>query len=500
MSTGRRQLVLALFFLGGFCVPSAAETVCRDVSSFAVQPSLLQVNSSSPPGRTNSTEAIHAGHASDSLLTQKLGMTRGQAHAAMFLLTCLLAAGCATLAYMGHSLSYHFNDARPRDAVRYFPTGLVSWSALCDVNRTLWSQERLWAMACKLLALTLLVALAQLVWCVDPSAVDPLQYSEITNVLNVFVSLMLGFFLSTAIGRFRDCLEGFVSLFENMRALQMQFHALGVPQKSINHIMRYGLLSAWLLPRFMKAENCTDSKRRIVLIEEAWKEALASKDPLLHLTEQEVEILQGVDDPSPQLWMWIASLSGRLAQDEWIPAMASPTYGRILSLSNQAQESLKMIRLIFAVQVPYIYTHTLAVVVHISNMLCAVSMGLTLGACLGSLLIHFDSRLTFYYIDPKPQHEASTDIQVLVIQSLKCFVTPVLYQGFLEIGFCLSSPFAENVGSVAPPVDRMIQEFKADLVVSNRIARCPPGWKPPAWKRDPEAEKIREEVDEDDDE
>lgn len=70
------------------------------------------------------------------------------------------------------------------------------------------------------------------------------------------------------------------------------------------------------------------------------------------------------------------------------------------------------------IQVPYVYTHTLAAVVHVSNILCATSMGLTLGSCLGSLLVHLDPRLTLYGVHPKPNHSADTDFQVILIQSM----------------------------------------------------------------------------------
>ena len=97
-----------------------------------------------------------------------------------------------------------------------------------------------------------------------------------------------------------------------------------------------------------------------------WQEILTSKDLYLSLTEAEFQSLAGnltgtcsvvitaaaadtiirklqdVQDPCPHLWLWIASFMGRLASDGEIPPMASPTYGRIVALANDAQNALML--------------------------------------------------------------------------------------------------------------------------------------------------------------
>merc|ERR1719272_1158450 len=50
----------------------------------------------------------------------------------------------------------------------------------------------------------------------------------------------------------------------------------------------------------------------------------------------ETEVLQLVDDPASLVWIWVASLVGRMAQDGEIPGMPTPTYGRIMNLVQEA--------------------------------------------------------------------------------------------------------------------------------------------------------------------
>lgn len=41
-------------------------------------------------------------------------------------------------------------------------------------------------------------------------------------------------------------------------------------------------------------------------------------------------------DPAQTLWVWITSLLTRMAADGEIPPMASPTYGRVITMAEQA--------------------------------------------------------------------------------------------------------------------------------------------------------------------
>merc|ERR1719458_1173454 len=78
------------------------------------------------------------------------------------------------------------------------------------------------------------------------------------------------------------------------------------------------------------------------------------------------------------LWTWAASLIGRMAQDGEIPPMASPTYGRIINIIEVAYGSIRDVKIMRKVKAPFVYTHTLACLVHFNTLINSWSFGIIL--------------------------------------------------------------------------------------------------------------------------
>merc|ERR1719446_1131066 len=108
------------------------------------------------------------------------------------------------------------------------------------------------------------------------------------------------------------------------------------------------------------------------------------------LSKREADVLRQTRDPPGMMWMWIAALIGRLAQDGDIPPMASPTYGRILTLCQAAHGGIRQVRAAISVQAPLTYTHLLATLVHLNNLLNAFTFGIVSGVAVGTALIAHD--------------------------------------------------------------------------------------------------------------
>merc|ERR1719331_2733263 len=86
------------------------------------------------------------------------------------------------------------------------------------------------------------------------------------------------------------------------------------------------------------------------------------------------------------MWVWVVSLITRFSQDAEVPHMGSPTYGRLVMLANTAEEGIRQVVVASKVQLPFVYVHTLALLVHTNNLLCAVGFGCTLGSSLSTIL------------------------------------------------------------------------------------------------------------------
>merc|ERR1719160_2267432 len=105
------------------------------------------------------------------------------------------------------------------------------------------------------------------------------------------------------------------------------------------------------------------------------------------LNQREMDVLRLTRDPPGMMWMWVAALIGRISQDGWIPPMASPTYGRIMNLCQSAHGGIRSVRAAISVQAPLTYSHMLASLVHINNLLNAVTFGIVSGLAISCWMI-----------------------------------------------------------------------------------------------------------------
>lgn len=69
-----------------------------------------------------------------------------------------------------------------------------------------------------------------------------------------FGQLRLGFYLTSSIKRWTTCIDGFLSLFEVIRALQMQLHALGVSRQNIDPQLTEMTFAEFTFQRIISAQ------------------------------------------------------------------------------------------------------------------------------------------------------------------------------------------------------------------------------------------------------
>merc|ERR1719443_2203062 len=103
----------------------------------------------------------------------------------------------------------------------------------------------------------------------------------------------------------------------------------------------------------------------------------------------------------------------RAAQDQQVPHMGSPTYGRLVIIASR-------------VQLPFVYVHTLALLVHCNNILCALSFGCTIGTSMAAILARLGIRLYDRGLLPggegHPEGSLSKDLQTISLAFITSFV------------------------------------------------------------------------------
>jgi hypothetical protein len=367
------------------------------------------------------------------------------------------------------------------DTMTYQISGLVSWEVFTGYPCTVWDNDTLWYMMRRLVGVALLVAVVEFMIVPDPIGMDPTLFDSVGTMLNVFVGLLLSFFLTSNVNRWIQIVNGFLNLFNSTRNLQLVMHAFGAKRENSDRVLRYCVLSGHFVTRDL--QQCVMPKaQREPAAAKMWEDLEQSETTYSKLLPEEREQLQGVEDPSGMCWTWVMSMLGRMSQDGELPPFGAGTFGMVLTNACNAKKGMDGLRDCIKVQMPFVYVHTVATLVQLNNLLAAVSLGLTIGATLGGTCARFNKTLKIYE-EPMTheQRPIMEDIQEVLVQLFRCFVAPVLYQAFFEIGVSIASPFYSEDGTI--PAERLLARLERDLLDSSEKADSPPGWVAPCMKK-----------------
>jgi len=373
------------------------------------------------------------------------------------------------------------------DNMNYNTRTLTTWESFQITYTTVWAKKELWSMMLKLALVCLCVCCITVAVVPNPAVMKVSKFTQVSKFLNVVVGLLLGFFLSSSMNRWYACVNGFLELLDAIRNLQMQFTALGVAAKHTILCLRYGLASAWLLYGQLACET-KQGDEEVREREAMWQKMEAKMARIDRsgqtrlLSHLEVEALKKTRDPPGMVWMWVAALIGRLAQDGEIPGMQSPTYGRVMNLCQNAHGGIRQVRAAVSVQAPLTYTHMLATLVHMNNLLCAVILGLVSGLAIGTTLIAH--KMHFFAPDASnaEMRESDQDLQNMMVTFMYCFFGPLLYQALLFIGMSLAQPFGSDDAQV--PMHRLLHCLEVDLCNGRDLINYMP-FKRPYFKDQP---------------
>jgi hypothetical protein len=362
------------------------------------------------------------------------------------------------------------------DTMCYSTERLTSWEAFSVTYTTIWVSKELWGMMFRLMCVVFVVMSITLLIVRNPEAQEVSKFTQVSKFLNVVCGLLLGFFLASSMNRWYACVNGFLELLDAIRNLQMQFTALGVGEEQTNLCMRYGYASAWLLYGCLLLETKRGSLEER---EKMWAAMALKKAPLGHgvekskdrlLADSEIDFLKTTRDPPGIMFMWIAALIGSLAQEGWIPGMPTPTYGRIMNLCQDGHAGIRQVRASVSVQAPLNYCHMLATLVHLNNLLNAITLGIVAGLCTGTILVahglHFHPSLRS---QDKMMRQTEKDLQNLVVTIFYCTLGPVLYQALLTIAMHLAQPF--NAEDARIPLHRLLHQLEVDMI-NGRAAKA----------------------------
>jgi len=368
----------------------------------------------------------------------------------------------------------HYEDADHDewDSTHYDISLMTSWRVFAMMKGAVFYNPTLWR--CMTFATILAGSVAAATHLsVNSVWMNPAKIQKMGTFLNVFVGLLLGFFLSSSMNRWYDCVNAFLQLLDAVRNMHMQMIALGVDRERCEELSRYGILSVWLLHLSLNnssEQSGSDKKLKSESSQLAKTWAIVEK-VRPHLVEpEEKKLLLHQKECYALLWTWVSSLIGRMSQDGEIPPMASPTYGRIIEIVEMAYGSIRDVRVLHLVKAPFIYVHTLAILVHLNHILNATSFGLVMGITTQVLIGKAENKLS-----DLPQLLGS-----LFMQFCMSFVAPFLYLALLNVCVCISQPFTYQDAKI--PALRFIHNLEEDIGNATVMADNTK-WQKPRFKK-----------------
>eukprot|EP00930_Biecheleria_cincta_P037124 TRINITY_DN25468_c0_g1_i1.p1 TRINITY_DN25468_c0_g1~~TRINITY_DN25468_c0_g1_i1.p1 ORF type:complete len:425 (-),score=71.11 TRINITY_DN25468_c0_g1_i1:51-1325(-) len=362
-----------------------------------------------------------------------------------------------------------------KSSMMYKASILGTWEAFAQLGTTVWVSRHLWRMMGWLTLISLVTALCPLAMVRDPSHLNVGGLAKVSQFLNVIVGLLLGFFLTNSINRWYACVDGFLSLLDSVRNLQMQFIALGVPGEEAGQILRLSFASGVLLNEQLQFdykrlqpdfEHDAETDRMWDVINKRPVNLGYGGESKTLLDKAEIGLLRNTRDPPSVIWTWIAASIGRLAQDGIIPPMPSPTYGRIMNLLEAAHGGIRKVRAAICVQTPWNYVQCLSALVHINNAINAVILGVVVGLVLSVSCQRYHLFFT-YQGSPATIQEMEQELESLFCTWLYCVIGPLVYQALLLIGIALAQPFDDAETKI--PMDRFLNQLEEDMCDGVRL-------------------------------
>lgn len=354
----------------------------------------------------------------------------------------------------------------------YNPEELTTWRAFSFMASTIFVDGRMWELAATLCLTAVSCCLLVLLFVDNPAELKVDRFNEVTKLLKVFVAFMLGLYVSASYNRFLSIVGGVFNLFNACKSMLTMAGTLGVPPSQRATLGRYGVLAVNLLSyevqlMYMPREQVVDK----------WKEAFGElqKRQLFKGKERDMlesALLAGAVDISQLVIIWVESYIAKLSIDGYIPAMPTPTYGRMMQVSvSEAQKGLRTIKQSVRVQTPFTYVHLLAVMVHVNNAMTAVMGGVMIGTTVGKVM--------------QGTYGFDKGLQSFIITVFTFTVGPFLYQAFLIIGASMAEPFDQEDAADNPvlPMEKLAKELQDELALINDFVGNPPDWDPPSFRK-----------------
>jgi len=300
--------------------------------------------------------------------------------------------------------------------LRYNGSRLSSAAALGQIRGTVLASWSLWLHVVLYAAIAAAVCIAVSLCAGQPELIEINHVSEAVAYFASFVATALAIHMYIAVERWwqlRSQMLGglWCAINDLAMILAAQFPARA-HRRLRTLVIRYCLLSVEIM--FMQARTGQVdfgelSRRRL-------------------LREDEREKLETSAAKAQVVWVWVTGIFQRLAETEKLPPQLAV---KLYDICETGRTSLEGFFVHLETQLPFSYTHLMAVLVHGNCLVVAGKCGLVAAMALGNLRGQNEQ---------KPA-SGSENLQVLLLQIFSAIAIPLFTLGMLEVGVLVGDPF-----------------------------------------------------------
>jgi len=386
-----------------------------------------------------------------------------------------------------YKLKSHFERGHTKKLTYYNSESLLQWQALFQIVGVAFAD---WCIMRNVLILAVisLVCGVSVVLGLDRMKLDMMKFevqylNSARPFLKIFITFMLGIYVNRAFIRWWSIILCFQQFISDIKQLIYFFHTSNVDKDTIAIARRWAMSTAYCLDTEAKNAQQMDLEHewynRSTLQwlvqneyltpdehEELERVILVQGMKAKGLESQQGQVSGTIGVTTTHIWSWLGDLLMNFDLK-----MSPPMHSRIMGISQCGLSRMGDLQHQVTIQVPYMYAHLLSFLVHLNNIIAAVTAGISLGASCSALLhnwkspVHEAASLSRGEV-MKHHRESVMAVENMAIQIMMLMVEPLLYLSFLRIGHLLCYPFGYEKHHVS--LETNLAWLQAELEVMDK--------------------------------
>jgi len=340
--------------------------------------------------------------------------------------------------------------------IKYDPNNLTSLSTLTTITGSAFVQRSVWKVVFAVVFLTTATAISIVKAIekfdhINPESFSTETISSVIRSISLAMTFLLGLFVNNAVVRWWGIVKDLEDLLGSAEKLIMMLIHFTADKKMRDDTLRQVLIALEML-RYTKVIEYIPGDPDL-----NWSKKFDAMINKGEMTKEERHALEFVPPSERPMCGWALCSKTIRPIDDSQPRASVHVY----KVVQEGIGSMHALQTAASVQFPYLYTHLLAYMVHLVNILTSLCAGVTIGIVIARA-----------QAAKKGTGSAQVDGSAIFKEILFLFIQVFLYQAFLGIGAALSYPVVPrgHGAMYRLPFEEMIGSLKSKLERLNRLA------------------------------